>query len=306
MELRHLRYFQAVAETLNFSRAAEHLHVAQPALSRQIKDLEGELGAPLFVRNRVRVQLTDAGRELQIHVVKLLAAVDAAVTATRSVANGAGGELILCNDWRLSVNLIPQTVMAFRARYPGVEVTLAELPVHEQAAALRAGKIHLGFLPRHSLGARDDLDVLTVIESEFVAVLGAAHALAGRSELKLRELKKEKWVVMDKAIAPGHAINLAQLCRLAGFAPDFAKTAVSLPGLLMLVASGYGVCLLPRFLLPASDSLLAYVATDCATFELCAVWRKSDASRLLAHYLAIVREHRAVQKETGYSVQSFL
>ncbi|MGC4072968.1 MAG: LysR substrate-binding domain-containing protein [Nibricoccus sp.] len=297
MELRHLRYFQAVAETLNFSRAAERLHVAQPALSRQIKDLEDELGAPLFERNRVRVKLTDAGRELQTHVVTLLAAVETAVTATRAVARGASGELILCNDWKLSVDLIPQTVMAFRARYPGVDVTLAELPVHEQAEALRAGKIHLGFLPRHSLGAREDLDVLTVVESEFVAVLPVKHPLAGRQNLKLRELKLEKWVVMDGKIAPGHAINLTQLCRLAGFTPDFSKTAASLPGLLMLIASGFGVCLLPKFLLPASDSLLSYAATDCAPFELCAVWRKGDGSRLLSHYIDILREHRAVRNE---------
>src|SRR5271155_4430571 len=106
MELRHLRYFHAVVDTLNFSRAAEKLRVAQPALSRQIRDLENELGVRLFDRNRVHVQLTDAGRTLAAHVAKILAEVDIAVESVRAAQRGAGGRLMVCDDWRVPLTHI--------------------------------------------------------------------------------------------------------------------------------------------------------------------------------------------------------
>ena len=154
MELRHLRYFQAVAELLNFSRAAERLHVAQPSLSLQIRDLEAELGTQLFDRNRVHVQLTDAGRTFYAHTSKILAQISVAVASVHDTTTGVGGELILCNDWRLSTDLVPATIAEFRAQHPRVEVQLIDLPVHKQLAALRAHRAHLGFLPREEVVTR--------------------------------------------------------------------------------------------------------------------------------------------------------
>jgi DNA-binding transcriptional LysR family regulator len=293
MELRHLRYFAAVAEALNFSRAAETLRVAQPALSCQIRNLEEEMGVQLLERNHARVQLTDAGRVFQAHVTKLLAQVDLAVTAAQASARGQNGELIVANDWRLPVDVLSEAILAFRARYPQVEISLAELRLHEQLPALRAGRIHLGFLPRDFIGARDDLELLPVLRSELVAVLPANHRLASHSALRLRELADEKWIWNSEQRAQGLRAFVVQTCRLAGFAPTFGKSAETLEGMLTLVGLGYGVLLLPRLVVPTNDAKLRILPTDCDIVEMCAIWRRDDPSQTLQHFVAILRERLA-------------
>lgn len=180
MELRHLRYFKAVAEQLNFTRAAESLHVAQPALSRQIRDLETELGVRLLDRNRVRVQLTDAGRTLYSHTCKILAQVDLAVGSVQDTTKGTGGELILCNDWRLAISVVPTAIAEFRTQFPRVEVILQDVLFHRQLAALRAQRAHLGFLPREDVVSRPDLDFLPLVRVEMLVGVGPGHRLVKR------------------------------------------------------------------------------------------------------------------------------
>lgn len=296
MELRHLRYFAAVAEALNFSRAAEKLRVAQPALSRQVRDLEEEMGVQLLERNRVHVRLTDAGRIFLGHVRRLLAQVDVAVTAAQEAARGHDGTLVICSDWRLSMSPVPETIVAFRARYPRVEVELAELRLHEQTAALRAGRIHLGFVPREMLGERDDLSILPVVRSEIMAVLPGNHRTSGCPSVRLRDLKGEQWLWVDDEHAPGFRGYISQSCRLAGFAPEFGRSAATLEGLLALVAAGYGAALLPRFVAPAAQALVCTVPTDCEPLELCAVWRREEPSQLLRNYLEIMRAALAARE----------
>lgn len=293
MELRHLRYFAAVAETLNFTRAAESLRVAQPALSRQIQNLETEMGVTLLERSHVRVRLTDAGRVFQAHVVKVLTQVDLAVTAARESARGRDGELVIANDWRLPVSVLSAAIVDFRGRYPRVEVTLAELRVQDQMPALRAGRIHVGFLPRDFIGAHDDLELLPVLRSELVAVLPSAHRLARQASLRLRELGNDTWVWSSEPRGQSLRIFLTQTCRLAGFTPKFGKSAETLEGLLTLIGLGDGVLLLPRIVVPHGHPNVAAVRTDCEIMELCAVWRREDPSQVLQHFVAILRERLA-------------
>jgi DNA-binding transcriptional LysR family regulator len=147
LELRHLRYFCAVAEALNFSRAAENLRVAQSALSRQIRDLEQELGVQLFVRTTTSVRLTDAGAHFHQSVGKLLMQLSIAITAAQEISNGRGGGFNIASDWRFSIHVIPEMVHRFRQLYPKVKVTFSDLQSAEQIEALRDGRIHLGFVP---------------------------------------------------------------------------------------------------------------------------------------------------------------
>jgi DNA-binding transcriptional LysR family regulator len=290
MELRHLRYFAAVAEAASFSRAAERLRVAQPALSRQVRDLEEEMGAKLFVRSPVRVELTDAGRVFLTHVQKLLTHVDLAVTAAQQAARGNDGRLVICNDWRLSIRLIPECVLAFRAEHPRVEIELADLPMHEQLEALSAGHIHLGFLPREFIGARDDMESLTVICSDYVVAMATGHPSAGRRHVRLAELADETWVGGRTDKAREYRNHLIQMCRLAGFSPTFGKAVSSLEAMLAHVASGYGIALLPGFVVPAGEHMVRFVPTDCEPLELCAVWRRDSPSVPLRRFLALVRK----------------
>jgi len=290
MELRHLRYFVAVAEALNFSRAAEKLRVAQPALSRQIRNLEDEMGVQLLERSHVRVQLTDAGRIFLAHATRLLAQVDVAITAAQEAARGNDGHLVVANDWRLPMHVLSDAIVAFRARYPRVEIALADLRVHEQMPAIRAGRIHLGILPRDFIGARDDLELLPLARSDLVAVLPPDHRLAAHETLRLRDLAGEKWVWNADPRAEGFKPFLIQTCRLAGFSPTFGQSAETLEGMLALVGIGYGVLLLPRLVVPAGAANVRMVATDCEAIELCAVWRREDPSQILQHFVAVLRE----------------
>lgn len=296
MELRHLRYFVAVADALNFSRAAETLRVAQPALSRQIRNLEEEMGVQLLERSHVRVQLTDAGRIFFDHATRLLTQVDVAVTAAQEAARGNDGHLVVANDWRLPMSVLSDAIVAFRERYPRVEIALTELRVHEQMPALRAGRIHLGILPRDFIGARHDLELLPLAQSDLVVVLPVQHRLAAKPSLRLRDLADEKWIWNSEQRAQGLKAFVTQTCRLAGFTPTFGQSAESLEGLLALVALGYGVILLPRLVMPAGQSRVRVVATDCDIIELCAVWRREDPSQILQHFVAILRERLAVNE----------
>lgn len=292
MELRHLRYFHGVAELLNFSRAAERLHVAQPALSRQIRDLEDELGVRLFDRNRVRVQLTDAGRTFLSHTTKVLAQVDVAVGAVRDTARGDAGQLVICSDWRLSIGLIPETIAKFRARYPRVEVVLTDLPMHRQLAALRAQRAHIGFLPAEEIASRGDLDSLPILQAEMLAVVGASHPLARRRTVGMADLREETWVRLNGDHADGYRTYVSQVCRLAGFAPVFGpQEAGSLEALFTMVGTGFGIALLPDFLRAAKHPLIRFVHTDCNPIELCAVWPRAGESQLLRQYLGVLRQH---------------
>ena len=290
VELRHLRYFAAVAEALSFSRAAEKLRVAQPALSRQIRDLEREMGTLLIDRGHGRMHLTDAGRVFQAHVTRLLAQVDIAVTAAQEAARGNEGRLVICGDWQITVGRIPECVRHFREQHPRVEVDLAELPFLDQIEALRAGDVHLCLVPREVLGARDGLEVMTVLRSPLVVVTPVNHPFTTRREVRLSELEDESWAWIDSGRARGHRTYMIQQCRLAGFAPKFAKSSPSLDGLLAHIASGGGISLLPECVVPPNPAQLHRLATDCAPIEICAIWRRDETSRPLLAFVDLLRK----------------
>jgi DNA-binding transcriptional LysR family regulator len=292
MELRHLRYFKAVAEHLNFSRAAERLHVAQPALSRQVRALEEELGTPLLERAH-GVQLTDAGRVFYSHTCKILAQVDIAAAAAKEAVGGAAGELIICNEWRVAGQFVPAAVGAFHLRFPRAEVTLQDLRFPEQLAALRARRAHLGFVVRSVMGRVGDLETLLVLRARLMIVLPARHPLVRESLLPLESLAGETWVSLDEKEAPGYRAFLTQLCRMSGFAPKLGLTASTPEGLIGRVAAGYGVALTLESNAPHHNQLVRVLPLDVDPLELCAVWHRREKSPLLHAFLEVVREQAA-------------
>lgn len=291
MELRHLRYFAAVAETLNFSRAAENLRVAQPALSRQIRQLEEEIGVELIDRHHTPVQLTDAGRIFHARIEKLLMQVDIAVTAAQEAVRGHDGRLVVCGDWWLGFGVVPESVADFRNCFPRIKLELQELPLFEQIRALHEGKINLGFLPRRHLAAHEELEHMVVVESEWMLLLPVGHPLARETAVRLVDLKKERFLWFENATVRTYRDAIVQLCRLARFSPLFGKHSASRESMFAQAASGYGIVLAPRSTLPLSHPSLRYVNTDCAPMELCAVWRRNDPSIPLKRFLETVRTH---------------
>ncbi len=288
MELRHLRYFNAVAEALNFTRAAEKLRVAQPALSRQIKALEDELGVQLLDRNRQRVLLTDAGRLFLDHVRRILEQVAIATHAVREVGTGAAGELRIAHDWRLSSNLVSRAVVEYRKRYPGVEVALRDLPMADQLAALHARRIHLGFIASGFLGPDQQLTARLIQHTEIVVLVPSEHPFAGRKQVALAELSDAEWISVDTPDNSYRAF-LQQLCRNAGFTPRFSRaTANQQQAIIGLVAAGMGIALAPRIALTREHPAVTILATDCDPIDICAAWNARDRSPLLQQFVAIL------------------
>lgn len=268
------------------------MHVAQPALSRQIRALEDELGTPLLDRDR-GVRLTDAGRTFYAQTCKILAQVDMAVASVREPPDRAGGELIVCNDWRLSGQFLPAAVAEFHRLFPRAEVTLRDLRYHDQLTALRAHKAHVGFVVRSVLGRREDLDTLLVLRTKLAIVVPARHPLGGRTALKLAELAHDTFVTFDEKEAPGYRAFVTQLCRISGFVPRFGKSATTIDGLFGRVAAGYGVALTVENGAPYNNPMLRVLATDIEPLELCAVWHRQEKSPLLHAFVDLLRQQSA-------------
>jgi DNA-binding transcriptional LysR family regulator len=289
MELRHLRYFLAVADALNFSRAAERLRVAQPALSRQIHDLEEQLGFRLFERSTTKVHLTEAGRFFQQQAEKLLMQLDIAVTGAQRIAKGTRGNFRIGTDWSAPGLFITDAARELHQRYPGLSIDFIELPGHEHTQAIREQKIDVGFVSGNLLTPRKDIDYCLIYTCAIKAILPAEHPLANQTEVRLRDLKEERWIAIEEEIIPGFKVLTTQIIRPAQFTPKFGRNARSFEGLLAFVGTGEGIGLLPELFLPTEPVGLRYVGTDCAPWEICAVWSKDHADAHVPAYLEILQ-----------------
>ncbi|WP_160119743.1 LysR substrate-binding domain-containing protein [Rhodovarius lipocyclicus] len=251
MELRHLRYFVALAEELHFTRAAKRLGISQPPLSQQIRALEDELDTPLFERTRRRVALTEAGRMLLEEARATLAQAARAETVARRAGRGEIGELRV--GLFASVPVLPvfqRTIIAFRQRLPSVTLTLEESPTRQQIEALRRRQLDAGFLRLPSAEALPaDIAALEVAREELVVVMREDHPLAKRrGRLPVRALEGEPLIGFAPAIGTTLNDQLAALCNRAGFTPRIAQEARENSTLMGLVAAGLGIAVVPETL----------------------------------------------------------
>lgn len=243
-ELRQLRHFVAVAERLHFGRAAADLHMAQPPLSRSIRDLESRVGATLLARTRRRVELTPEGARFLEEAKRLLAQLESVVLEVGRMAAGDGGRLRLGFVSLADYGVLPGLLKRFKATRPGVSLQLREMLSPEQAAALAAGELDFGLLLPPVAGG--GLEHIVVQRERFVAALPARHALArGRGRLAVRELAGEGFVMVPREIAPGINDIVRALTARAGFAPRLAQEAIQMQTVVSLVSSGLGVALVP-------------------------------------------------------------
>jgi DNA-binding transcriptional LysR family regulator len=289
MELRHLRYFVAVAGTLNFSRAAQRMRVAQPALSRQIQDLEQELGFKLFERTTTQVRLTEAGGYLQQQAEKLLFQLDLAVTGATRVAQASRLNFRIGTDWNASALPLAAAARGLIEDQANLTVDFVELPGHEHAYAVREGTIDVGFVPGQGKVPSADLDYGFIHRCAVKAVCHETNRLADRPCVRLRDLKEERFVALDDKEVPGFKTLMRQIVRPAQFVPKFGRTASSFPGGLALIGTGEGIALIPELFLPAAPAGIRYLPTDCEPFELYAVWSKVKPPACLPAFLELLR-----------------
>lgn len=254
IELRHLRYFLAVAETLHFTRAAQQLHLAQPALSQQIRRLETLLGHALFVRTTRGVQLTPAGELLAQRARATLARVDDDLAQVRRVGRGEEGTLSVGFSGSVMFTELPAVIRRFRKSYPNVELQLREMWTAVQMEALRDGSLDLGFL-RDGEGG-EGLATETLLRERYVAVLPETHPLATKKALRVADLRDQPFVLFAREMGPLAFDRTLECCERAGFQPNIVQYAPQFPTLFRLVAAGIGVSLAPecmtRLLIPGT------------------------------------------------------
>ena len=287
MDLRHLRYFVAVAEERHFGRAAKRVRIAQPPLSRQIKRLETELGFTLFDRSRRRVELTSAGATLLTHARRVFDAVDLATREAKRASLGETGRIVVGYLSSLAYSGLTELLRAFRTRYPSVEVALRELPPAEQIDALKDGRIDVGFVR----GPVDDAALTTecVRKEPLVVALPADHPLATRGRIALEVLTNEPFVIFPRNRGPAFFDHLMSLCRKAGFTPRIVQEAPQLD-LLSLVAAGFGVAILPSSIRELRRDGLAFreIAGSPST-EVLVAWRTGGMTPVLQGFLELVK-----------------
>ena len=246
MELRHLRYFIAVAEELHFGRAAQVLGISQPPLSQQIQALEEELGARLFERTNRRVALSEAGRLFLDEARQVLAQVDKAADVARRAQLGELGEMKIGFTSSAPFNSsIPQAIFAFRQAFPAVHLNLLEMSSRDVAEALVEESIEIGVMRPFPLA--DSLVAVELFREPLVAVIQAEHPLAEGSEsgLYIGALADEPFVFFPRSYGSGLYAQLLSLARQAGFSPHIAQEAGEAMTIIGLVSAGLGVSVLP-------------------------------------------------------------
>jgi DNA-binding transcriptional LysR family regulator len=294
MELRHLRYFVSVADELNFTRAAEKLHVAQPSLTRQIHNLEDELGVRLLDRSKGRISLTEEGRTFLIDARRLVSLSLESVQAVQRFSRGESSQLNLGYLFKFNFDLLPATLASFYVARPEIAVNLFDMVPAEQLRALESRKIDLGFVGLRPSGVADTFDGLLwecVARHDIVAVLPANHPLAKRRSILMRDLKASFFVAMSEQTHPGSQDWLRSLCADAGFTPRILQDVDLETGIMTFVAEGLGVTLAREQIknLPHPGVVFRPVAM-APKADYWIAWHGSNRSKALAHYIDIVKK----------------
>lgn len=291
MELRHLRYFVAVAEELNFTRAAARLHIGQPPLSMQIRDLEGEMGVRLFERTQRRVALTPAGQCLLEHAYRILGGVREAVEAAQRAARGELGELRVGFTSSLPfTDLLPDALHAYRRRFPAVRLQLSEMFTPEQFGALARGELDVGFVRLQGGRAPDGIALREIARNPLRLVVNASHRLAGAAAISFAELRDEDFIGFPADVGTDLPAVLRGLCRQAGFEPRIVQTAREATTQIGLVGAGLGVAVLPAPLETVRMARVRYlpIIDADAQFRLAVATVEGAPSPLLQGFLDVV------------------
>ncbi|MBB3085326.1 LysR family transcriptional regulator [Geodermatophilus sabuli] len=288
MELRHLRYFVSVAEELHFRRAAQKLHIAQPALSKQISALEHELGVRLLDRDRRGVLLTEAGRVFLSEAVEVLARADGAVDRARAVVRGEVGRLAVGFIQPALADLLPRSLRAFRRHHPGVVLSLSEETSRTALEGITDRSLQLAFV-RLPVAPRPELRTEVVSEEPVLLVVPRGHRLAERSSVRLEEVAGEEVILVGRSVEPGLHDYYVTACNRAGFSPRVAHEVSSTSIALGLVAGGLGIAFAPASARLAAQGTVAHVPLEDGdlTLTMGALWRAGPRPAVLDNFLAL-------------------
>lgn len=282
--MQRLRYFVAVAEGLNFGRAAQRLNIAQPPLSQQIAKLEDEIGVQLLYRPKRRVELTVAGL-LFLDEARALSQAAHAIEVARRAARGEIGEISVGYVASADLNVLPALIPQFRISFADVRPRFRSLFQVDQVAELRSGSIDVGFL-RLPVADVDDLDMVTVFREPMVALIPAGHTLASRSFIELAELGQERFIIFQRHLLPGYFDAMTRAFATVGIAPEVVEIADHIQFHISLVAMGEGVSMLAASTTELQRRGVAYVPIEPTPFmsDVAMISRKGDRSEALGKF----------------------
>lgn len=301
MELRHLRYFVAVAEELNFTRAAARLHTSQPSLSQQIRQLEAEVGATLLERSRHHVTLTNAGRVFLRETKDILGRLAHAGRLAIQAAEGRGGDLSVGTFPAADVRILPGLRPLVATHLPNLRLVLHSKYAVEPIAGLRAGTLDVAFL-RGPIEA-DGLDVIELLREQIVVILPAHHALARRKKIPVQLLDDLPCITMERSLAPALHDSIVGLYRQARIRMHVVSSADNVLGHLQLVQEGLGFALLPDSvgaLLPPGVVLKPLDGEPAPTVSVVLAFRTGNRSPVMQNFVDLVRQYCANLKDVSH------
>lgn len=290
MDFRHLKYFIAVAQELNLGRAAAALNISQPPLTRQIHQLEEEIGVQLFIRTPKGVELTEAGELFLQEALNIRSLIEQATERTQRAGQGKLGRIDIGIFGSGVLDAIPKLLLQFRKAYPGVNLVLHTMTKGEQIEALRQRRITVGF-NRMLEPFPDLMTELVKMEPLFVAV-NELHPLAKKEAIAFRELEPHPLVLFPSGTRPSFIDKVMDLCRREGFLPRVSQEVGDAVTGVALVASGFGLCLVSESATTLKMPGVVYIPlkdAPNATVDLSCIYRRDDQSPILHAFLDVVR-----------------
>ncbi|WP_447554449.1 LysR family transcriptional regulator [Vreelandella sp. EE22] len=281
IETRLLKSFICVAEELHFGRAAQQLHIAQPALTRQIKQLEERLGVMLLERTQRKVMLTSAGRHFYTRACQIVADIDHAANEVKRVNAGEAGRLTIGFIHSSTYGITPRVLRHFRDLYPGVELDLSEMTIADQIMGLQAEKLDVGILrpPISDIC----LDTHILCNEAFILAVPASHPLAGRGSVELEKLSEERFILFSQHMSPLFYSRIIAMCERAGFVPRVAQQATQIHTIMGLVSANMGISIVPSVVRNLNMPEVSYleIVDDPPPVQVALAWRRSDESPIL-------------------------
>jgi LysR family transcriptional regulator, benzoate and cis,cis-muconate-responsive activator of ben and cat genes len=302
MELRHLRYFVAVAEELNFRKAAQRLNVSRPALSKQVKDLEEEIAVKLLERDTVSVSLTKAGEIFLADSLKILSQTEEAIERANEAQSGHRGTLRIGSVGIIATDFLPKTLKIFHQKYPGVEVEFVEMLPAEQLQALASGKIDIGFAYGKEAEHMTSLRSLCVIHSVFGVAVSKQHPLAQRDHVTLSELRFETLLCLGGEGKSSHREAICQIYTAEGTKPSKHRKIEGFDSMITLIAADQGISMLPHVLdLAHQGIVIVPLVSNHSTldFHMWAVWQRNSASHHVKHFVQLLEERVLVSSNVA-------
>jgi DNA-binding transcriptional LysR family regulator len=294
MELRHLRYFTAVVQWKGYREASRHLHIAQPAISQTVADLEQELGLKLFSRAGRKAALTPEGEVFYIEALRTLEQAESAINTAKRAARGEIGKLSIGFIGSATYAFLPGLVRSYKAKFPGVKVTLLELSPFDQETALNTGQIDIGFTRALAAEMNRKFESLCLYRDPMLAVLPASRKVKAKC-VRIADLANERFVLFYREAASGLYDTVMRMCNDAGFSPLVEYESDRIQTVLSLVEAEQGISIVPASVRNAWTKGVRFyrLQPDNVRIALIAAWNKEVPSVALSAFIELVKMNAA-------------